>query len=225
MQVWEIFLLGLALSMDACTVAMTNGMTNPKISTKKALLIGLFFGFFQFLMPVIGYFITGLVTGAFMSAFKSVSAWISFLLLAFLGGRMLVEGIREILEEKRKKESPCPCMPEAENVQTTGAGMRSPSDLEKNELTIAQLFTQAIATSIDALAVGVALQAAAVSEVGLALGVWGATGVIGMLTFVLSVGAVYIGKFLGSKLADKAAIFGGIVLVSIGLKILIESFL
>ena len=103
--------------------------------------------------------------------------------------------------------------------------MRSPSDLEKNELTMWQLFTQATATSIDALAVGVALQAAAVSEAGLALGVWGATGVIGVLTFVLSVGAVYIGKFLGSKLADKASIFGGIVLVSIGLKILIESFL
>ena len=225
MQVWEIFLLGLALSMDACTVAMTNGMADPKIPVKKALLIGLFFGFFQFLMPVIGFFLTGFVTGAFMNAFKSVSAWVSFLLLAFLGSRMLIEGIRELLEAKRKNEAPCSCMPEAENVQTAGVGMRSPSDLEKNELTIWQLFTQAIATSIDALAVGVALQAAAVSEIGLSLGVWGATGVIGVLTFALSVGAVYIGKLVGSKLADKAAIFGGAVLVSIGLKILIESFL
>ena len=124
MQVWEIFLLGLALSMDACTVAMTNGMTHPKISVKQALLIGLFFGFFQFLMPIIGYFITGLVTSAFMGVFKSISAWISFILLAFLGGRMLAEGVRELLAAKRKKEEPCPCMPEAENIQTTGAGMR-----------------------------------------------------------------------------------------------------
>lgn len=225
MQVWEIFLLGLALSMDACTVAMTNGMTHPKMPTNKALLIGLFFGFFQFLMPVIGYFITELVTGAFMGVFESVSAWISFGLLAFLGGRMLHEGIKELLEEQRKKGEPCPCMPDAENVQTTGAGMRSINENEGKQLSLGQLFMQAIATSIDALAVGVTLQMAAISEKGLALGVWGATGVIGVLTFGLSVAAVYIGKILGGKLADKATIFGGAVLIAIGLKILIESFL
>ena len=225
MQVWEIFLLGLALSMDACTVAMTNGMTNPKMSMNKALLIGLFFGFFQFLMPVIGYFITGLVTGAFMEAFESVSAWISFGLLAFLGGRMLKEGIAELLEAKSKMEEPCPCMPEAENVQTTGVGMRSPFEEAEKEFTLGQLFTQAIATSIDALAVGVTLQMAALSESGLALGVWGATGLIGVTTLCLSVGAVYIGKFVGNKLADKATLLGGVVLVGIGVKILLEAIL
>lgn len=225
MQDWEVFLLGLALSMDACTVAMTNGMTHPKMPTHKALLVGLFFGFFQFLMPVIGFFITGLVTGVFMNAFELVAAWISFGLLAFLGGRMLKEGIGEWLEARRKKKEPCPCMPEAENVQTTGAGMRSPHKEGGKELSFGQLFTQAIATSIDALAVGVTLQMAAISETGLTLGVWGATGVIGVLTFALSFFAVYIGKLVGGKLADKATVFGGAVLVGIGLKILIESFL
>ena len=225
MQVWEIFLLGLALSMDACTVAMTNGMTNPKMSVRQAVLIGIFFGFFQFLMPVIGYFITGVVTGAFMEAFELVSAWISFGLLAFLGGRMLQEGIKDWLEKKREQNEPCPCMLEAENVQTTGAGMYSPIEEEEKKLSLGQLFTQAIATSIDALAVGVALQMAALSQTGLALGVWGATGVIGILTFVLSFFAVYVGKLLGGKLADKASMFGGLVLIGIGLKILIESFL
>ncbi len=210
MQVWEILLLAVALSMDACTVAMTNGMTHPKMGVKKALLIGLFFGFFQFLMPVVGYFITGVVTGAFMDVFESVSAWISFGLLAFLGGRMLWEGIKEYRECKKQKE------------QTEGV---CPCSQEEKPLTMGQLFTQAIATSIDALAVGVTLQMAAISPSGLALGVWGATGVIGICTFGLSVGAVYIGKMLGSKLADKASMFGGIVLIGIGLKILIESFL
>ena len=61
MSVWEILLLSVALAMDACAVAMTDGMTNPKMPVWKALIIGLFFGFFQFLMPVIGYFITGVV--------------------------------------------------------------------------------------------------------------------------------------------------------------------
>ena len=83
---------------------------------------------------------------------------------------------------------------------------------------------QAIATSIDALAVGVTLQMAAIQQ-DLALGVWGATAVIGVVTLGLAIGAVYIGKLVGNKLADKAGIVGGLVLLGIGLKILIESFL
>ena len=219
MGVWEIVLLGLALSMDACAVAMTNGMTHPKMPVKRVLLIGLFFGFFQFLMPVIGYFITGFVANAFLDTFEKVSAWVSFALLAFLGGKMLYEGVKELIEAKNAPTDGC------ENCQTVGAGTRLTDETEQKELKIGKLFMQAIATSIDALAVGVTLQMAAISEAGLALGVWGATGVIGVLTFGLSVGAVYIGKAVGNKLADKAEIFGGLVLVLIGLKILIESFL
>ena len=82
-----------------------------------------------------------------------------------------------------------------------------------------------MATSIDALAVGVTLKMAAISEMGLALGVWGATGVIGAVTLALSVAAVYIGKKVGNKLADKAGLLGGIVLLGIGIKILIEGLL
>ena len=92
-------------------------------------------------------------------------------------------------------------------------------------MSIAKLFIQAIATSIDALAVGITLKMAAISEAGLALGVWGATGAIGILTFGLSVGAIYIGKAVGNKLASKAGLLGGTVLLAIGIKILVESFL
>ena len=225
MQVWEIILLSFALAMDACTVAMTNGMTYPRMSMKKALLIGLFFGFFQFLMPIIGFYVTGVFTGVFLDAFESISAWISFGLLAFLGGRMIHEAAKEMQERKREKEAVCPCMPEAEKVQMVEAGMSLLTKTEEKQLTMGELFTQAIATSIDALAVGVTLQMASISSVGLALGPWGATGMIGVVTFLLSVGSVYIGKFLGEKLADKASLCGGIVLVAIGVKILIESFL
>ena len=206
MQIYEILLMAVALAMDACAVAMTNGMTNPKMPFQKTLLIGGMFGLFQFLMPVIGYFITGIVANAFLETFENISAWISFGLLMFLGGKMLFDCLWELHKHKKLGEEAnedCPC----------------------RKLTFGKLTVQAIATSIDALAVGVTLQMAAISTAGLALGVWGATAVIGVVTFGLSVGAVYIGKFMGDKLADKAGIFGGIVLIAIGVKILIESFL
>ena len=93
MTVLEIVLIGMALAMDACAVAMTDGMTDSKMPLWKVLRIGVFFGFFQFSMPVIGYFITGLIADAFLDTFEDISAWISFALLAFLGGKMLFECI------------------------------------------------------------------------------------------------------------------------------------
>ena len=205
MQVYEILLLSLALSMDACAVAMTDGMTNPKLPLKRTLLIGGFFGFFQFLMPLIGYFVTGIVAHAFLDTFEKISAWVSFALLVFLGGKMLFDCIWEACKKRKAGEVRCDCA--------------------CKELSLGKLCMQAIATSIDALAVGVTLQMAALSQSGLALGVWGATLVIGGITFALSVGATYIGKAVGDKLADKAGILGGIVLIAIGVKIFIESFL
>ena len=92
-------------------------------------------------------------------------------------------------------------------------------------MTIKKLSLQAIATSIDALAVGVTLQMATLTETGLAGGVWGATAIIGVVTLALSFGAVYVGKAIGDKLADKAGLFGGLVLLGIGIKILIEGLL
>ena len=205
MQFYEILILSVALAMDACAVAMTNGMTNPKLPPHRALLIGGFFGFFQFLMPVIGFFVTSIIANAFLETFENISAWVSFALLVFLGGKMLFDCILEMRDEKKgtPNEASCAC----------------------TRLTMGKLTMQAIATSIDALAVGVTLQMASISPQGLALGVWGATLTIGVITFILSVVAVYIGKLLGNKLANKAGIFGGIVLIGIGIKILIESFL
>lgn len=211
MTVLEIVLIGVALAMDACAVAMTDGMTDSKMPLWKVLRIGAFFGFFQFAMPVIGYFITALIADVFLDTFQHISAWISFALLAFLGGKMLFECIREKIKEKREKG------------ETDGAGTCSCSACQP-QTGVWKLTVQAIATSIDALAVGVTLQMAAINK-DLALGVWGATGVIGVVTLGLAIGAVYIGKLVGNKLADKAGIVGGVVLLGIGLKILIESFL
>ena len=212
MQIWEILLLAVALSMDACAVAMTNGMCDAKMSVKRALLIGVFFGVFQMMMPVIGYFISGIVADAFLGTFEKISAWVSFGLLAFLGGKMLIENIVEMVKSKR------------ENGETEGA-CTCPVEKGKKKPWILELTVQAVATSIDALAVGVTLKMAAISDAGLALGVWGATGVIGVVTLGLSIAAVYIGKKVGNKLADKAGLLGGIVLLGIGIKLLIEGLI
>ena len=148
-------------------------------------------------MPLIGYFLTGIVAGAFTKAFETVSSWIAFSLLAFLGGKMIFEGIEEYKASKAGETL----------------------DSENDKLTYGKLFMQAIATSIDALAVGVTLRAIGNN---LALGLWGSIAIIGLFTFILSVAAVYIGKAIGNKLSDKAMLFGGAVLIGIGLKILIE---
>ncbi len=212
MTIWAILLTSVALAMDACTVAMTNGMTDVKMPMKKALLVGVLFGVFQMAMPLVGYYITGLVADAFMEVFEKISAWISFILLAFLGGKMLWESVKE-MRERRRRQNPDLC-------ETTGA-----CPCSKEKLTMGKLLMQAVATSIDALAIGVVLQAAAISSEGLALGVWGATGTIGLITFALSFGAVYVGKVLGDKLADKAGFLGGLVLLGIGIKLLLEGLL
>ena len=218
MTVLRIVLTAFGLAMDACAVAMTDGVTDSKMPLWKVLRIGVFFGFFQFAMPVIGYFITGFILDLFSGIFENfseivedISAWISFGLLAFLGGKMLFECIAEKIKEKKEGGETC------EN-GACGCSACQP------QTGVWKLTVQAIATSIDALAVGVTLQLVTIQS-HLALGVWGATAVIGVVTFGLAVGAVYIGKLIGDKLADKAGIVGGVVLLGIGLKILIESFL
>ena len=218
MGFWGTLIYSVGLAMDACAVGMTNGMTDAKMPAKRALLIGLFFGFFQFLMPLIGYFITGIIASAFLETFKQISAWISFGLLAFLGGKMLYEGIQEWIQSKKHSTDGC------EDCETLGVCTRLTAEKEETTLSLGKLFMQAIATSIDALAVGVTLQTLMMSEAGLTLGVWGSTAMIGGVTLALSVGAVYIGKAVGGKLTDKAEILGGGVLLAIGLKILLGSF-
>ena len=216
MSVIEIVLLGVALSMDACAVGMTDGMTHPKMPLHRVTFIAFLFGFFQFLMPLIGYYITGLLADAFLSTFEKISAWVSFALLAYLGGKMVFDAVcewREAKAEKSKTDGTC-----------TGLSEDACPLCLKKELGFGQLLMQAIATSIDALAVGVTLQMAALST-GLSLGAWGATGVIGVITMSLSFGAVFIGKLIGNKLADKAEFIGGLVLVGIGVKILLEGLL
>ena len=217
MDIITILVLSCVLAMDACAVGMSDGMREVKMPLKKICLIAFFFGFFQFLMPVIGYFITEAVTDSFQETFEKFSAWLSFAVLAFRGGKMILEFI-SCWRESKGEIAPQVCT-------TDGVCTSLTANCEPKPLTFIELIVQAIATSIDALAIGLTLYSAAISEAGLALGVWGATGCIGAITFLLSVGAIYIGKFAGDKLAEKASLVGGIVLVGIGLKLLLEGIL
>lgn len=221
MGIGELLLVAVALAMDAFAVGMTNGMTDPKMKVNRVLLIAAFYGFFQFLMPVIGYWTSNL----FSDLIGKIAPWVSFVLLGVIGGKMIYDGIQEYLANK--KESAVPVSVEGEialtaaetDLATGTEGVKAEKKLDIKTLTL-----QALATSIDALAVGVSFLALA-TQGTLCLNIWWNSLIIGLVAFALSVGAVYIGKAIGDKLADKASLIGGVVLVAIGLKILLEGIL
>ena len=205
MGVIELLLMAVALAMDACAVSMTNGMTAKKWRTSNVFIIALFFGVFQGAMPLIGYYITDLLAEGFREFFETASSIIACILLSFLGGKMIFDAIKEMRSGSEECGCEDGCIGEC--------------------LNYGKLTLQAVATSIDALAVGITLRMAQMNAGGLALGVFGSVGVIGGVTFVLCIGAVYLGRAIGNKLADKAGLMGGIVLVGIGIKLLIEGLL
>lgn len=199
-SIWSVLLVGLALSVDAFTVSITNGVVESKMSFKKVLLIAFFYGAFQFLMPVAGYFLSSTIE-AFI---KNVAHWISFALLFIIGAKMIFDGARDVVKKKKEGES-------------------AETETELKPLTLPKLAVQAVATSIDALAVGITMLACeAVGE--LFLNVWIDSAIIGVTTFVLCTGGVMLGKFAGSKIKvpSAAGIAGGAVLVLIGVKILLQ---
>lgn len=192
MSIYDIVFLGAALSMDAAAVGMANGMAEPGMSRKKMLLIALFYGVFQGGMPLLGYY--GSV--AFSSLVERIAPWLSFLLLGFLGGKMLLDAAREEEERYLRK---------------------------RGKLGLSALTAQAVATSIDALAVGVSFMAQEAAG-SLAVGVSLCTLIIAATTFLLSLAAVQVGKLAGDKFSGGAQKTGGLVLLLIGIKLLFEAF-
>ena len=182
----ELFLLGVGLSMDAFAVSVCKGLGMRKLDKKQALIIGLYFGGFQALMPLIGW----LLGSQFQQYITSIDHWIAFILLGFIGGKMMVEAVREWNEE--------------ETVEV----MDAPID-HKN------MFVLAVATSIDALAVGITFAF-------LNTPIIEAITIIGITTMVLSIIGVIVGNFFGSRYKSKAEFIGGLILVLLGLKILLK---
>lgn len=194
MGIIDILLTGVGLSMDAAAVSMTNGMNEPKMKLPKILLIALFYGVAQGLMPLIGYYAGSL----FADFVAKIAPWVALVLLGFIGGKMIFEVIRAFRKEKNGEE-----------VEAA------------KPLSIGALTVQTIATSIDALAVGVSLVALDTSG-ALAVNIFVAVSMIAATTFVISLASVFIGKKFGELLSDKAELVGGLILVAIGLKIFIE---
>lgn len=186
MELWTIILTGFALAMDAFAVSITKGMTLKKINFYIAAKIAIFFGAFQGIMPFIGWF-AGI---RFESYITSIDHWIAVILLSFIGLKMIFEAY----EENRNPEL---------------------TVTYDNDLSNKELIVLSIATSIDALAVGVTFAFLNIDILPVCLS-------IGIITFVLCFLGVIIGKNLGSIFKNYAQIIGGVILILIGFNILNE---
>ena len=180
MSLWELFILAVGLSMDACAVSVCKGLSVSRVKLKHMLLCGLYFGGFQALMPAIGY----LLGVNFQGMIQRVDHWIAFVLLGIIGFNMIRESRSE------GEEMDCSFCPKA-------------------------MLPLAVATSIDALAVGVTFAFLDVQIVP-------AVSFIGVITFILSALGVKLGSIFGAKWKNRAELVGGVILILMGCKILVE---
>ncbi len=185
----ELVIIAVGLAMDAFAVAVCKGLNMRKLDFKQMSLIALFFGGFQAGMPLIGWFIGS----RFARYVESIDHWVTFILLAIIGGKMIIEAI--------KGDDEC-------------------EDCGESKLNLKELTALAIATSIDALAVGVAFALTYDRNT-----VFLAVALIGIITAGLSVIGVFIGHKFGAKYKNKAELAGGLVLVLMGAKFLVEGLI
>lgn len=182
----ELFLIAVGLAMDAFAVSICKGLQMKQINYRHGTVIALFFGVFQGVMPLLGWFL-GSSFGPYIT---EADHWVAFVLLAFIGGKMIYEALHG-----------------DDDGQASESG---------GVLDIRELFVLSVATSIDALAVGITFALLPDTNI------WVSITVIAVVTFVLSLIGVIIGNRFGTRYKDKAELFGGVILVLIGLKILLE---
>ena len=217
-------LLGVGLAMDAFSVSVANGLANPDMKRNVRIRIASVFAFFQFLMPLIGWGFVHLLAEKF-AVVKLFIPWIALGLLGFIGGKMIIEGIRDGKEAKEKAKTAEAEESEIENAeQSLGeAGPRNDAKAGNNaqdnskELKFSTLIVQGIATSIDALSTGFVIE-----EYSLPLALI-CSSIIAVVTFALCILGVFLGRKFGMKLANRATIIGGMVLIAIGLEIFIKN--
>ncbi len=196
----QVFLISISLAMDAFAVSITDGLCYHNLNKRKAATIPAAFGIFQAVMPIIGYFVAFGLSQAFKTVFESVDHWIAFVLLAIIGGKMLYDAIKEI---------------------------RSPEETHLKEYSFVEVLVQGVATSIDALFIGISFAATEGLKDSIPNMFLSVT-IIGVVTFVISTVGVLIGVKVGKafkKHASISEIIGGLVLIGIGLKILIEGLI
>lgn len=185
MNLGELFLLAVGLSMDAFAVSICKGLAMKKATLKASATCGIWFGGFQALMPTIGFFLGTL----FADAIQAIDHWVAFGLLAIIGVNMLKEAL--VKGEESEEETSA-------------------------DMSVKTMFVMAVATSIDALAVGISLAMAG------NVNIWMAALFIGLCTFGFSAVGVKIGNVFGDRFEKKAQMAGGIILILLGVKILLE---
>lgn len=182
-------MLGAGLAMDAFSVSVADAISEPRMKKRKLVCIPLLFAFFQALMPLIGWFCIHSLVGYF-TFFEKFIPFISFGLLALIGGNMIKEGLADKEDE-----------------------------LGVSSLTLGVLLAQGVATSIDALSVGFKLsEYDPIHALAAAL-------MIAAVTFVICFAGMIIGKKVGDKFSSKAQIAGGVILVAMAIKFLIEGLI
>ena len=186
MGLGELLLLAVGLSMDAFAVSVCKGLAMKKSDLKASLTCGVWFGGFQALMPLIGFFLGTL----FAAAIEAVDHWVAFALLGIIGINMLKEAF---------ERNECCCCEE-----------------HNADLGVKTMFVVAVATSIDALAVGISLAMAG------GVNIWLSVLLIGLTTFSFSAAGVKIGSLFGAAFEKKAQLAGGLILILLGVKILLE---
>jgi putative Mn2+ efflux pump MntP len=185
MSLIEIVLIAVGLSMDAFAVSITLGLSAKILKPPRIIIPGVYFGFFQVLMPMIGYF-AGVY---FANKIEKLDHWIAFVLLGFIGGKMIKDSFSK---------------------EKTGEETR-----DKNSFGFINILILAIATSIDALAIGITFAF-------LRVNIYTAVLITGIITFFIAMCGVIIGNIFGMKFKSKAEFTGGAVLFIIGIKIVIE---
>ncbi len=191
-------LLGVGLAMDAFSVSCANGLREPRMkSSRMAMMAGVYAGF-QFLMPILGWFCVR-TAEEYFSVLQNYIPWIAMALLFWIGGKMLIEGIRE--------DRACSGLQEGSACPVSAA-----------RLPLTAILVQGVATSIDALSVGFTI---AGYDWIMALS---ACLIIAAVTFVICMGGLLIGRKVGERLAGKAGILGGVILIFIGIEIVVTHY-
>ncbi|MCQ2585017.1 MAG: manganese efflux pump MntP family protein [Treponema sp.] len=188
-------LLGVGLAMDAFSVSIANALNEPDMKKAKVFGVAGTYAFFQFAMPMIGWICVHTIAEKF-TAFQKFIPWIALILLLYIGGKMIIECIKERKESKNEAASD--------------------SERKVSVLTFGTLMLQGIATAIDALSVGFTI-AEYNTVTALTAGL-----IIAVVTFVICLVGLLIGKKVGEKLSGKAEIFGGIILIGIGIEIFVK---
>ena len=216
--IFNSILLGIGLAMDAFSVSIANGLNEPGMRRSRKCLIAGVYAFFQFLMPVVGWFCVHTMVSQFRT-FEPFIPWIALILLLYIGGKMLLEGIRDAKAGAEASDSPGAAdgdvVAGTDGIVDTAAADNATAG-ERERLTIGVLLLQGVATSIDALSVGFAIAHYS------ALAALVCAGIIAVVTFIICMGGLAAGQKLGERLQGKAGILGGCILIFIGLEIFVR---